>query len=63
MANSKEWSRRDFLKVAGGSALAVGLLYVSIPQIQGEMGVARAASPGAPSACSTLSALESRMSL
>ncbi len=48
MANSKEWSRRDFLKVAGGSALAVGLLYVSIPQLQGEKGVALAASPGAP---------------
>ncbi len=48
MANSKEWSRRDFLKVAGGSALAVSLLYVSIPHLQGEEGVARAAGPGAP---------------
>ena len=43
MANAKEWSRRDFLKVAGGSALAVGLLYVSLPQLQGEKSVARAA--------------------
>lgn len=42
MTNAKEWSRRDFLKVAGGSALAVSLLYVSIPQLQGEKGVARA---------------------
>jgi hydrogenase small subunit len=47
MADSKEWSRRDFLKVAGGSALAVGLLYVSIPQLQGEKGIARAANSGA----------------
>ena len=47
MANSKEWSRRDFLKVAGGSALAVGLLYVSLPQLQGEKGAAKAATSGA----------------
>ena len=47
MANTKEWSRRDFLKVAGGSALAVSLLYVSIPNLKGENGVARAASPSA----------------
>lgn len=43
MSNAKEWSRRDFLKAAGGSALAASLLYVSIPQLQGEKGVARAA--------------------
>lgn len=42
MANTKEWSRRDFLKVAGGSALAVSLLYVSIPNLKGRNGVVRA---------------------
>ena len=47
MANTKEWSRRDFLKVAGGSALAVSLLYVSIPNLKGGNGVARAADASA----------------
>lgn len=43
MSNGREWSRRDFLKAAGGSALAASLLYVGVPQLQGEKGVARAA--------------------
>lgn len=47
MSNAREWSRRDFLKAAGGSALAASLIYVGIPQLQGEKGVARAAA-GAP---------------
>jgi hydrogenase small subunit len=45
MADSREFSRRDFLKVAGGSALAFGLLYVSIPHLRGEDAVVDAASP------------------
>lgn len=43
MKNAREWSRRDFLKAAGGSAFAASLLYLTVPQLRGETGVARAA--------------------
>ncbi|MCX5998656.1 MAG: hydrogenase small subunit [Chloroflexi bacterium] len=43
MANSKEWSRRDFLRISGGSALALSLLYVGLPKLEGDKGTVHAA--------------------